>query len=505
MSLIRMKAFSGPTQHLTLRHPFATRRTIFQKGVPIGIDVFSGELICFDPAWLKDQGYIDSMMFAFFGVKGYGKSSTLKIIALRYAMMTAGFEELRVAVNDHKVLRQQRVGHAMENGMEYDSLAELMGCVPFVMSRMRVNPFDARICKSYSQLLAMASLLASFSPTDQLNARTKRALRVATLRMYNMGTENWSPRVLLECVRTLCTQDVTEYHRVARELLAGEHARRQRRLSAVVSDSDLATISRELDESPVQREITISDEVTLAAREDLFDLLDDVFSGPDAELFGDSHGMHEMYSQRASVRQWTGFASGGMGETIMRTMDAQLRTFAIENGQMELLAHLELDDERHRSIDNIVNARTSAYFSKIARSLPITNLSATQRLNDLRRGAVGSEHYNLGQSIIDDLGGVLIARQRGDKATLDEYQERYMLTNSQRDMLPRLPKYTMFFKASEEFPPSLMRVFATEAELPYLKTDQSNEQLLIRPGIGSLEAMKLYAEVNGVKLIGGSE
>lgn len=502
MSLIRMKAFSGPTQHLTLRHPFATRRTIFREGVPIGIDVFSGELICFDPAWLKDQGFIDSMMFAFFGIKGFGKSATLKIIALRYAMMTAGFEELRVAVNDHKVLKQERQDGSMASGMEYDALAQLMGCVPFVMSKMRVNPFDPRICTTLSQLLAMASLLAGFSSVDQLNARTKRALRVATFRMYGMGQDLWSPRVLLECVRTLCVEDVIEYHRLAREVLKQEQKQRMERLSGSLKDEiTLAEIEREFNRL-LDRDVTVSDAATLDAKESLFDLLDDLLSGPDAELFGDSHGMHDMYSQRASVRQWTGFASGGMGETIMRTLDAQLRTFAIENGQMDLLAHLELDDERHRSIDNFINAKTSAYFSKIARSLPITNLSATQRLNDLRRGTVGSEHYNLGQSIIDDLGGVLIARQRGDKATLDEYQERYVLTNSQRAMLPRLPKYTMFFKASEEFPPSLMRVFATEAELPYLKTDQSNRQLLTRPGVGDLAAMEEYARVNGVKMIG---
>ncbi len=503
MSLIKVRAFSGPTQHLTLRHPFATQSTVFRYGVPIGIDVFSRELVFFDPAWLKDQGLIDSMMFGFFGIKGFGKSSTLKIIALRYAMMTAGYEELRIAVNDHKVLKQERKDGSMEHGMEYDSLAQLMGCVPFVMSSMRVNPFDPRICKTYSQLLAMATMLAGFSTTDELNARTRRALRVAVLRMFLMGDELWSPAMLLDIIRTLRVEDVTAYHTHHRSLLTSEHDRRRSQLSRLLSDVELRKLDERFKEQ-IDRDVTISNELTLAAKEHLFDLLDDVFSGPDADLFGNSHGMFDMYAQRASVRQWTGFASGGNGETIMRTLDAQLRTFAIENGQMELLAHLELDDERHKSISNIVNARASAYFSKISRSLPITNLSATQRPSDLRKGAVGSEHYNLGESIIDDFGGTLFARQRGTKAALDEIQERYMFTNMQRAMLPRLPKYTMFFKPNEEFPATLMRVFATPAELKYLKTDQSNEQLLLRPGIGNLEAIERYAKTNGVKLVGGS-
>lgn len=385
--------------------------------------------------------------------------------------------------------------------MEYDTIARLMGCEPFVMSAMRVNPFDSRICKTYSQLLAMATLLASFGGLDRLDVRTKRTLRVAVLRMFKRDPIFWTPAGLLDTVRTLCEQDVADYHDGSRSILIREYASKRRVLRRTLNKEDLAKADQDF-RAMLDREITLSSELTLAGKEHLFDLLDDVFSGPDADLFGDSHGMFDMYAQRASVRQWTGFASGGIGETIMRTLDAQLRSFAIENGQMELLAHLELDDERHRSISNIVNARASAYFSKIARSLPIVNLSATQRMSDLRKGDVGSEHYLLGESIIDDLGGVLLARQRGSKAALDEIQERYVLTNTQRAMLPRLPKYTMFLKPSEEYPASLMQVFATPTELPLLKTDQSNEQLLKRPGIAVLRNIERYAEINGVKLIG---
>ena len=503
MSSIKMRAFIGPTQHLTLRHPFATRSTIFRYGVPVALDVFSRELICLDPAWLKMKGYIDSMMFAFFGVKGFGKSSTLKIIALRLAMLTAGFEEMRVAINDHKVLKQDRKDGSMAHGMEYDALAQLMGCVPFVMSRMRVNPFDHRICQTYSQLLAMASLLASFSETDQLKVRDKRALRVAVLRMYRMNHELWSPALLLDIIRTLCAADVEEYHSHARRLLIVEHTRRRRRLSGLLTGGELKKLDEEFREQ-LARDVTISSDLTVEAKESLFDLLDDVFSGPDADLFGDSHSMFDMYGQRALVRQWTGFASGGNGETIMRTLDSQLMTFVIENGQWDLLSHLVLDDELHKGMENPVSAKSKAWLSKISRSLPQTSLGATQRQTDLLKGSVDSEHYRHGMSYIDDLGGVMLARQRGSKAYLDSLQERYLLSDRQRAILPNLPKYCMFFKGSEEFPASLGRVFATPEELPYLKTDQSNEQLLLRPGIGSLEAIEEYAKVNGVKIIGAA-
>lgn len=502
MSLIRMRAFSGPTQHLTLRHPFATRSPIFKVGVPIGIDVFSHELILLDPAWLKAMNYIDSMMFAFFGVKGFGKSATLKIIAMRLGMLTAGYEEMRFTINDHKVLKQDRNDGSTEQGMEYDALAGLMGCVPFVMSRMRVNPFDPKICKTYSQLLAMAELLASFSATDMLDVRTKRALRVAVLRMHGMRDELWSPAILLDIIRTLRDEDVTAYHRRARDLLRKEHEARKLSLKATLKPEELRKLDAEFSEQ-VDRDITISTPFSLDAKEKLYDLLDDLFSGPDSEIFGNSHSMYDMYGQRASVKQWIGFATGGNGENIMRTLDARMTSFIIENGQWELLSHLELDDELDKSMKSPISAESKAWLSKIARSIPRTTLGASQRETDLLKGSVDSQHYRWGESYLDDLGGIFLARQRGSKKYLDSVQERHYLTNTQRNMLPNLPKYTMFIKGGEEHPASLMRVFATEEELPYLKTDQTNEQLLLRPGIGSLEAIELYAQVNGVRLIGG--
>ncbi len=502
MSSLKVKSLMGPTQHLTLRHPLATRSPIWKYGMPIGIDVFSRELICLDPAWDKMMGYIDSMFFLFFGVKGYGKSSTLKILLIRLAMLTAGFEELRVAINDHKVLKQDRADGSREHGMEYDSIAHIMGCTPFVMSRMRVNPFDYRICKTYSQLLAMAQLLASFSTTDKLDVRTKRALRVAVLRMYYMNRELWSPAMLLDIIRTLREEDVDVYHRRARRLLIVEHSQRRRRLKATskFTDAELRKLDVEFKDQ-LAREVTISTPETLAAKEKLFDLLDDVFSGPDAEIFGDSHSMFDMYGQRACVKQWVGFASGGDGETIMRTLDAQLKTFIIENGMTELLPHMELNDELHKGLANPVSAEAIAWLSKIARSLPLIWLGASQRPTDLLKGLPDSPHYRAGESILDDNGATFLARMRGKPAFLDELQERYMLTAPQRVLLPNLPKYTMFLKGSEEHPATLMRVFATAAELPLLKTDQSNEQLLMRPGIGSIEAIEAYANANGVRLL----
>jgi hypothetical protein len=110
----------------------------------------------------------------------------------------------------------------------------------------------------------------------------------------------------------------------------------------------------------------------------------------------------------------------------------------------------------------------------------------------------------LGQSIIDDFGGTLLARQRGSRAYLDGLQDRYALNGTQRAMLPRLPKYTMFFKPSEEYPASLMQVFATPEELPFLKTDQSNEHMLRRPGIAIIKNIERYAKINGVKLVGAA-
>ena len=482
MTVIRARAFGGPTQHLALIHPFYGTDSVLRYGVPIGIDMMTRQLVYFDPWYLKSIGAIHSAQGLFIADKGLGKSATMKILTVRLGMLSAGYNAMRMSVNDHKNEGEQ---------MEYTPLIETIGARVFTMANMRVNPLDHRLCPTLSNLIDMASMLCSFS-TGQLDVVAKTALRVAVYRMYRMSEDLWSLSLLHAIVRSMTLDDVDSYFAESSRILREEQLARLKELRL----DELTDQYADIDQRPFS--VDRDDIVHAATR--VYHMLDDLVSGEDADLFGTSTGLYEMYTQRANGKNWSGLTA--RGETIMRTLDAKIKSYAIENRDYRLIAHLELDDERHRSISNLANARASAYFSKVARAVPTCNISATHRLGDLRRGGFGSEAYSLGDSIINDMGFVMIGRQRNSKAIIDELHEKYRLTAVQRDYLPALPPYCFMFKLGEEFEPTFVRIFATPKELSIIKTDSATETMLSRPDVMSPDDLQRYAEVNGVRYLG---
>lgn len=482
MTVIRARAFGGPTQHLTLTHPFYGTDSALRYGVPIGIDMMTRQLVYFDPWYLKSIGAIHSAQGLFIADKGIGKSATMKIFTVRLGTLSAGYQAMRMSVNDHKNEGEQ---------MEYTPLIETIGAKVFTMASMRVNPLDYRLCPKLSNLIDMAIMLCSFS-TAQLDIVAKTALRVAVYRMYRMDKELWSLSLLHAIVRSMMLEDVDAYFRDSSVVLREEQHDRLKEL-------DLQNLSEQYSEID-ERSFSVDRNEIVHAATRVYHILDDLVSGEDAELFGTSRGLYEMYTQRANGKNWSGLTA--RGETIMRTLDAKIKSYAIENRDYRLIAHLELDDERHRSIDNLANARASAYFSKVARAVPTCNISATHRLGDLRKGGYGSEAYNLGDSIINDMGFVMIGRQRNSKTIIDELHEKYRLSTVQRDYLPALPPYCFMFKLGEEFEPTFVRIFATPMELSIIQTDSANESMLSRPDVMSPADLQRYADTNGVRYLG---
>lgn len=482
MTVIRARAFGGPTQHLALVHPFYGAKSVLGAGVPIGIDMMTRQLVYFDPWYLKSIGAIHSAQGLFIADKGIGKSATMKILTVRLGMLSAGYQAMRMSVNDHKNEGEQ---------MEYTPLIETIGAKVFTMANMRVNPLDHHLCPKLSNLIDMASMLCGFS-SGQLDVIAKTALRVAVYRMYRMPKELWSLSLLHAIVRSMTLDDVDAYFRESSRILSEEQHERLKQLRLDALSNQYAEVE--------SREFSIDQQDVIHAAARVYHMLDDLVSGEDANLFGTSNGLYEMYTQRANGKNWSGLTA--RGETIMRTLDAKIKSYAIENRDYRLIAHLELDDERHRSIGNLANARASAYFSKVARAVPTCNISATHRLSDLRKGGFGSEAYNLGDSIINDMGFVMIGRQRNSKAIIDELHEKYRLTAVQRDYLPALPPYCFMFKLGEEFEPTFVRIFATPKELSIIQTDSANESMLSRPDVMSPDDLQQYAAANGVRFLG---
>jgi len=493
---IKAKAFSGPTQHLTLSHPFFAYKSKLDAGVPIGIDVETKALVLFDPWWLKQCGLIHSTRGAFIADKSFGKSTALKILALRLSMLAAGYDDPRLWINDHKTEGDR---------MEYSRIASLTGAKEFRMASMGVNPFDSRLCPNLSNLIDMAMLLCSFAEDGtKMAPRTKLALRAAVFRMFKGNKLLWSPSVLLTIAASLNSNDVRAYVREGRDLLQREHEARMERLQAldlneVEKAEALSQVENEF-KSLLYRDMTLDFDGIAAESTNVFATLDDVFSGADAGIFGDSSSLYDMYTQHTVNRIWTGFTP--RGERMMRAIDGKISIYGIENHQLDLVPHINLDDEAHKSMSNPENAAIMAYLSNIGRSVRTCHLSASPRLNDMRHGNIGSRHWEDGQTVVDGLGFLAVSRQPNNPAILAEIQERARLTNTWRDALTELPRYTFLFKLGQEVEPTVVKMFATPLELAEIQTDAASEAILRRPNLEDADDLRYYAKRNGVIFLG---
>ena len=140
---INASVLSGSTNLMAMGHPFAGPTGPRNKktgeligGVPIMIDVRTHDVIVIDPWLLKDGGVIHSAFGLILGPKGHGKSSLMKILANRLSVLTAGYDMMRMTINDYK---------PEESASEYELFTRHMRSKVFKIAEMRVNPFESKL------------------------------------------------------------------------------------------------------------------------------------------------------------------------------------------------------------------------------------------------------------------------------------------------------------------------------------------------------------------------
>ncbi len=485
---IKSSVMSTPTTVMAHGHPYATTAGNNVGGMPIFINLESKEPEPLDLWKLKDEGVIRTAFGTLIGDVGHGKSTCMKIIGVRSAMMSAGYDTLRMAVNDYKPEGKLS---------EYSALSAVTRSTVFTMGEMSVNPFDKHLFEVQGGsvyelgLLDMAQVISEFSKKESLDGAEDTALRVAVGVLLTVDELFRDPVTLQKILRSIGEDEIQAYFRNLDNTLKGQLAKRLGSVQVGETRerlvSQIATISERADTYHVA--------AIARAGHRVADYLGRVVHGSYAHMFGNTHSLYDMYTQRVITKDWRGMRPDA--ERLMRLIDTTIKISAIENNRIDLLPHLELDDEKHKSMDDIVYARTNAFHSEIARSTHTANISSTHRLDSIRKGGVGSEQYRLGATIINNQGFVVLGRQKNDPVALKELQDRYRLTDHYRKMLPELPPYTFILVLGDTEAPKLVRTFVTPSELRMIGTDSATDRMVNRPDIRSEEDNRRFAEMNG--------
>lgn len=497
MAAMKATSFSTPTHVMALTHPFITPAHRRAMGLPYVLDAYSRDWIGCDFWRMKNEGIINTKWGIFLGNVGHGKSAAMKLLILRLLMMSAGYGEMHAVINDYK---------SEGNDSEYGKLSEVTQSVVFRLASMQFNPFETRLYIDRNKelnilgILNMAELLAEFGKRDFLASDESVALSIAMYYMIEMPEETWEPGLVEKLTRSLTDDQIKDYYRKVDTSLRNR----------LFARADLLKDNRELYEETMQKirlytnaADNFSPAEIQAAGSRVSFYLHTLLYGKTGSIFGSSHSLYELYTQRTSTRDWRNLTFDA--ETLLRTMDNIIRLTAIENDRQDLIPDLNADDEMHRPMENLVFAKSNAYLSEVARSTKTLYLSATHRLASIRKGGVGSDKYGYGETIINNLGFAMLGKQQKDAVALNELAERYRLTTANKNGLTSLPPRFFVMVLGEKEPPRLVQTFATPSELQILPTNQMNDYMLDRPDPFNESDIKRFAEENGFDYIPPSE
>jgi hypothetical protein len=498
---INASVFSGPTNLMALGHPFCSPAYTDIPGIPFAIDIHSRELVCFDPWLLKDAGIINSAFGMILGPKNHGKSATLKILAGRLMLVSAGYQQMHVAINDYK---------PEGKASEYAEFSKAHGSRVFSIASMSVNPFEARLFQLSSTdtdavyelgILGAAEVICEFEKHSPLTGHENTALRIALHTMLQKSQLLWSPHMLFKLLRSIDDEQITAYFNNLDQKLVSQLTERIERVRKLnnVSDGTLDGVISQLKQLAAAQDNHRYEDIKSAA-DTVSTYLGSALTGTYANMFGDKDSLYEMVTQDVATKDWRNV--GPDAEKLFRILHTNIQVAAIESNRIDLVPHIELDDEKHKSMDSLISVKAHSFLSEIARGIHLCNLSATHRFSSVRRGDVGSELYNLGNTIINNLGFVLIGQQPDKPEILNEIQGLYSLSNADTQMLTVLPKYTFGMKLGESQKMRFLKVFATPFELGFLGSNAATDRMIDRPDVLNPADLQRFAEMNGIAYVG---
>lgn len=489
---IKSTVFSWTPETASMAQPWYSPAHPNVPGVPIGVNIFTRKLVMFDPWLLKNAGVITSARGMILGEKGHGKSTLMKLLAIRLGALAAHRERMRILINDHK----PEDGHA-----EYRALTDFFESTVYRLADHQVNIFDKEMGITPSDTLEIAINVAEFVGEKKLQGFEPFALQLAVFKMLRMERAEPSPLLLERLLYSLEDTDLKQYFDVSNDILKTSAMDRQAELDElarlnggeprdVISDIELVT----------ERPHNIPMHELQRAGAYCATLLGMTRAGNYGEMFGGNASMRDVLTQTAVTLDWTGVPV--KAKSLLRTILMICKASAIARNDHGLMPHISLQDEVSQSMEDLVFAKQAAKESKIARGLREFEISGTHRLSDYRKGGVGSELHGYGNSIINDTSLFFLGKQPGDRENLDELQERFNLNQTHREFLTRIPKYCFGLSLGDQ-KTIFFRVIATPLEKELIKTDAATEAMVDRlPVWQSPDVQRRIAMMNGVEMIG---
>lgn len=459
---MRGRKFKGTPEAMAAYQPFIGLANLTHKGVPIGYNLHTGELVWFHPFMLPTN----TTSISIEGEKNAGKSVFAKSMTLRLAMCQA-----RDVNGELESWRTRITSRRSEDGVaEYAPVADyLRGATTKLGKGNRINLFGLLI-----------------SPTDVINAcvnvvqeiggrrndvKIAPAVTIATYRLFEMGHRLVSERMLAEVLKTLKAEDFVEYLKTIR------------RDSLAEFEDEFKADSQLRSQLNLDVDISYADDSYVAAAVHAAECLEVLMSGQFGDVFGGKVSLRDALMQPVVMLDTEELPENA--NTMLESVMMRAETSAIQYSKEDIgtdrdmtriVPHLNISDEEGVAMKSVMHARYLANFEARARAYATSRWRLSQystQMTDL--GNAGSELRSLAAEIDRGVGARFIFRQVDDPAILQRFSQ-LGLSDQIVERLPFLDPGEGVLLVRDK-PPVMFKHQLTSLELPMIESNSSRMRL----------------------------
>lgn len=501
---IHMRAMVGTPESAVYLHPWSSVAHPLLQGVPLGIDLNTGEMLVIDPWMLKHKGIVNSLMAMVLGDKNAGKTTLCKILFLRLASLGAGYNErMRLRLNSAK----------NEQGeTEYAELTDYFMSRPVVLRKHKLNIVDFDLFPEETELLdllvnvyesALGRPLRDYEPLMMqaaVHKLTSEFREIASIELLNILLERQdvedaaryldaTDSRLKQSMGRFFNEDTFPHLPADRTVRQDENARRnsmhQRLLGEMgrVRNYDARRMSR--------------DSSTLAAAGRR------LLHGDMGRMFGGNESLYPLLTESTATYDWSGLPDKAV--TVGRSVFWKAQTAALVRGDMSIMPHLDADDEDHGNWRNLMYARMKAEYVKKSRAYPTMNLALTHRIADYETvGDAGSEQRERAVNMLRDIDMWFVGGQTSDRKSLRDVREHLGFSEPDAHALTQLGVGQFAMKLGH-LKPIFFQLILTPSELGLVQTNRATAAMLNRMPLFDDPDVARRIGQSGVRFIGSND
>lgn len=409
---IEARSFRGMPESAAHFQPLIAPQSVCKSGAYIGTNLRTRGDEYFDPWWLKVAEIISGAVFMITGARGGGKSTFMKILALRLmafqAAVVGGLPDLmRTRINSRK---------SEKGESEFAPVTEyLYSRVHYLNRQASFNPFD--LIMGMTEFDLIDASINMFEEVKKGDLDTLEALATMVGVRTMLSRPKPSPELLEYITRTQTLKDAEAYIRAANSKLVADAE------SAVEERPNTlpAELGKPAKQGPALHHIDEREFLAATTRVSIY--LGRLLRGDYGGIIGGENSLSQVLSSPMVTLDWNDVPE--KAASIMHSMLWRWQMSAVNSGNTALIPYLVFSDEFADAMNNLMAVRSYAAYVMKARAFHTADFISTQFRNQIvRAGAENSQIRSLARDISLGMGAEFIFRQPYDEQVLHELTER---------------------------------------------------------------------------------